>query len=467
MIDSLFDGFKLALLPAFVVALAAGTGCAARHDAPAAAPDAPRQNAPAAEKPLLSCPPSSAEPEPERPAHFREGVSHYDASRYAEALRHFEALDADGSADGMALYRMAYCQGAGGDDAAAMTTYERARDLLRAREAAGSASVEERFYLVNVLLNMDQTEEAKAAAARAVAAVESCSTPVPAGGISSFRVGKLYGDAGNRERQAAWYRRAIAEFKNDPAAPAAYVQRATAAVASWEVGQSGWKDSIPRLQQMRETLPGDPDLLIALIVAQLHAGDIAGAEASLVALPQIAGRRRDELAYLKGLVRTVKRMAASGVALPDREPDGTLYADLSAERLAGTHQDADGSVQTNPGILQDLAVEGNRLIAAPLAEGDGVIERKGPKQNPVLFPSPQTLGRLDAVQARFVSACLEVLRRGMPLQEIGFTSSISPFVVHDWRQIWMQRHRDNPPGAGDAAADSGGDADAKPQDPGR
>src|SRR5262249_2471570 len=160
---------------------------------------------------------------------------------------------------------LAFCYGASGNEEKARSTYGRARDLLKGRENSGAATVEERFYLVNVLLNLDEQADAKAAAERAVSAIESCKTPVVSGGVGSFRVGKLYGDAGNRERQAAWYRRALKEFESDPAAPAAYVQRANAAVAAWEVGRSGWKESIPRLEKMRETAPSDPDLLIALI----------------------------------------------------------------------------------------------------------------------------------------------------------------------------------------------------------
>jgi len=445
----------LTVILALTVA-AVHAGCAARNAA-STLPAAPLPAAPAkagAGEAVLPCPPAPAPPPAAPSQMLQDGMTSYDAGRYAEALRSFEAIDADGHADGMILYRLAFCYGAGGDEDKGHAAYERARDTLQARETSGAATLEERFYLVNVLLNLKLAPEAKATADRAIQGMESCAVPVPPGGSSSFRAGKLYGDAGNRERQAAWYRRALKEFETEPAAPAAYVQRAGAAVASWDIGRTGWAQSLPQLQQARQASPGDPEVVVSLLVAQLHAGDIAGAEASLVDLRPIAGRHLDELAYLKGITRTVKRMAASGTPLPEKEPDGTFYPDFPTDQLAGAEEDHDGTRQVRPGLLQTLAVEGNNLLTAPFQEGDGVRQAPGPKGVALLVPAPETLRRIDALQGRFVSTCLEIVRRGLPLQEIAFTSSVAPLIVHDWRGQWIQIHRPKAEGAAEPGPDS-------------
>src|SRR5262249_42944068 len=146
--------------------------------------------------------------------------------------------------------------------------------------------------------------EAKSAASKAVQSLETCAVSVPPGGASSFRVGKLYGDSGNLERQAAWYQRALSEFDTEQNPPTAYVHRAASALAGYQISSSGWQAAQPELERMRKTSPNDPDVLVMLLIVNLHRGNIPAAEGLLTELKPLAGARSDELSYLKGIVRT-------------------------------------------------------------------------------------------------------------------------------------------------------------------
>src|SRR3989454_8631104 len=215
-----------------VVVLLTAAGCAARRvSAGGAEPAAAGRAEPSAlqsEGVALPCPPDTSPP-PALAQAVRDGTAAYEAGRYQDALRLLESADADGSADGIALYRMGYCYSVQGEKARAQETYERARKALEEKEESSAATLEDNFYLVNVLLNQGRNSEAKAAAGRALKAIESCAVRVSPGGTASFRVGKLYGDAGRMDRQAAWDHRALAEFAKEPKPPVAYINPAPSA----------------------------------------------------------------------------------------------------------------------------------------------------------------------------------------------------------------------------------------------
>src|SRR5436309_11916306 len=436
-----------------VVVLLTGAGCAPRRGSAASAEPAAagRADAPALqpEGVALPCPPDTS-PSPALAQAVRDGAAAYEAGRYQDALRLLESADADGSADGIALYRMGYCYSVQGEKARAQETYELARKALEEKEESSAATLEDNFYLVNVLLNQGSNSEAKAAADRALKAIETCAVRVSPGGTASFRVGKLYGDAGKMDRQAAWYHRALAEFAKEPNPPVAYINRAASAVAAFELSKGAWKVAIPELERLHGLYPSDSDIPLSLFIAQLHTGDFDGAGKSVALLRTAGGKHTDELSYLKGILQTVRRMSGSGHSLPDREPDGRPYQDLSNEELMGSPDSSpDGSEHASepkakPGLLLQIAKASGEIITAQPEEGSYIVEERGAQKKIVKLPGPALLEKIDALQGRFLAVCLEILRRGLPLQEISFTSGVSPLVVHDWRGEWIRSNEAAP-----------------------
>lgn len=428
--------FSLAVAVAVLLVL---PGCATRGSgAGAKVPKAATAPVPGSlEAAALPCP-EPALPEPAPPSQtLRDAMAAYDAGQYGRAMPLFEALDTDDSADGATLYRLAYCYSTIPDPQKSQSTYDRARSVLEAKVATPGATLEEHFYLVNALLTLERDQDARAAAEKAVAAVESCRLPVLPGALSHFRLGKLYGDAGRIDRQVSWYRRALAGFDTDPAAPRAYVNRARLTVLGFDVEQGNWAAVIPSLQRERAQNPRSTEAAGLLFAAQIRSGDLEAALATVESIRKGGGDLGDSAVYLEGIVTTVKRMASAGHSLPAREPDDRSPMSLTREELIGTPE-KDG---LRGGRFQEAAQVGRQLISAEAEDGSYRIEERGPKKIPVKLPGEALLRRIDDAQGRFISLCLEAFRRGMPLQELTFRTGAQQLLVHDWRQLWVQAHR--------------------------
>jgi tetratricopeptide (TPR) repeat protein len=371
----------------------------------------------------------------------RDGIAAYDAGLYPEALTLFEAVDAEGAADGLVLYRMAYCYSAvQRDRTRSQQTYERALSALEGRVATATARLEEHFYLVNALLNLGRPEEAKVAAARATEAVESCAVAVGPDGTSAFRVGKLYGDSGNTERQAAWYRRALAQFDSEPSPPPAYIERAVTALASFALEGGDWDDAAARLERLHGLYPDNSSTLLRLYVAQALSGDFDGASESLRKAREAGGARSEDIVYLEGMLKKTRRIMGAGHPISVTEPDGRTYPSLSRAELEER--------------IRAAITDGRELIGAPAEEGSYVIELRGKQKRELKVPGPELLARIDTAQARLLMLSFEIVRRDLSMRETAFAAGAAPLILHDWRGQWIQAHRDRPGGAPSRPAES-------------
>ncbi len=456
-------------LSAFLLLALAAQGCTARKPAAPAEPAtataeppkssggaAPAQAAPevpagpAVPIASLPCPKLGAPAPPSPPSQdVRLGIAAYDAGKYLESTLALEKADKAGALDGPALYRLGFgYDTVRQDHAAAIAVYERARAAIEDRVAKGAATLEERFYLVNTLKNLKQTDAARAASNATLDAIKTCKLYVPPDGDAAFRVADLMRESADADGRLLWLRRSVDEFSKTPANTSPYAKRAAADLAPLDLAAGRWSTALLALERLSADSPTDPNLRFQVIVARVGTGDFDGALRDVERVRPIAGERVDDLAYIEGMIRKARRMRLAGHPFRWEQADGKLPSDLSGDDLG---------LQ-----MRDSAEKGRLLVNNPPSEGDTVVVERGKQKTKVRLPSPGILAKIDEEQGRLLALTLEAVRRGAPIQEAAFTAGIAPLVLRDWREIWVQNRRDEDVAAAEKAAASSGAPPATP-----
>jgi tetratricopeptide (TPR) repeat protein len=377
-------------------------------------------------------------------AALEKGVEAYLAGRYAEALPELEKARDAGQSSGSLLYMLGYCYEAVRHDTPASTSaFDAAFEALKKEAEAPKPQLESVFYLSNMYLNRRDPEGSKTAAAAGTAAIESKRIKVAKDGVSQFRAGKLYLDAGQRDKAVDYHRRAVAAFQKSDTPPPEYYRRALETVALENRGKGDAEAAADTWEKLVAMNPQTPDADWNLGLAQLRAGRYEKAKASFERARKAGGDRGQDAYYASGLAAGGQEVVSAGIKIPTKD-GGKAIASLTDEEI-------DTRVKT-------IVAEAGPLLNREVKEGEYqvVLNPKGRKK---VAPGPKLAQQIGERHARFVALVSEILLRNKAsLQTKAFEGSYSPLVIQPWNSIWFSAHRElqikvaSPPPATEAQA---------------
>jgi len=351
----------------------------------------------------------------------------YEAGRCAEVLSALTALasrDPD-ALDGLAEYRRGWCTARlrRGDP---RPWYRRAAEKLSREAARDEASLDVHFYLVNALLNLGRKDEARSAAARALALYRQGSLVVPTDDPQAwFRLGKLARDAGRPAEAREPFARALELAEAGHPLRRAYLERIAAAAA--KMGDASLGDRAARLLAAR----GDTSVrgLLARARALLAAGRLEEAREAWREAAGLPGDAGMEARYALHALDRVAELEEWGLTPATTTADGRPIADLDDAALRAA--------------LAQAARDAWKAMEAPPVE---VPRRKRPGTKPA--PSPETREALHRAQAQMCGLLLAALRRGIDLRPIAAVrDGWAPLLFHRWEKLYLDRARREREGA--------------------
>ena len=342
----------------------------------------------------------------------------YDQGRCTEVINAYTQAEArqPEAIDGIAEYRWGFCL-AHLRRPGARERYEVAIDKLGEVAGQPGARLEEHFYLVNALLNLGRSNDARQRAARAVAAWKGGELTVPEDQPEAwFRLGKLFRDSGDAAGAVEPFTRAVEAAEQGAPLRDAYLERI--ARGAGQVGQQELALRAARLLE-KEGQAGATSML-RVARARLAGGDFEGARRAF----SEAARGRGEMALaaqyaLRGLDR-IAELSKWGAELPTTTPDGRALASLGPAEIKDELTAAAREAWT--------ALSG-RIVEAP--------RKKKPGTRPVAHP--ETRAAMRRAQTRFAGVLAEAMRRGLPLREWNVQIGIGPLIFHPWPKLLQQR----------------------------
>lgn len=331
-----------------------------------------------------------------------EGVSAYDAGRYAEACMVFRELDARGTLDGPSLYRLFFCSNVTGDSAAARAALERAATALESENVPG-CSVEVPFYLANAYANLGRPTDARRVADDTLARLDADAFR-PATAMEWFQIGKLAQDAGRTDRALLAYGRAVSGFSEGPEAPGhERWARRFLGVNAFDRGDYG--SAAAHWRRVVEL--GNPERadLLALATSAARAGEWEGAAEAWRRAEKIDMAQGDDPRYAAALARQAVQLGG----LPPTDPAGKPWTSYDRTELET--------------FLTESATAARAVRADAFARESGGTWNAEEREKAV--------GRLRDVRRGFVAAGIEYAIRGLPLRETAFTGQYAPLVFQD------------------------------------
>ena len=328
----------------------------------------------------------------------------YDAARYAEARELLEQLDAADEASGSLLYRLYYCQRAGGDASLSSETLHRAVERLE-QEMDDGAGLEAGFYLATGYENLGREDKAHDVAAAILARVKAGEVK-PTTGVERFRLGKLYADQADEIEAAYWYRSAIQTFGAEGSGNSAYIVWASRYLADQALEMEDYSAAEMHLTDIVEHSQPTGEDLDRLAVARVRNGmyrEAAKAWRQAVPLnPAQANRSR----YCARLAL----MATRDESLLETAPSGKVWDAMTREEIETVLQD-------QVAVVREIKTE---FAQTEELSDDRRIEMK------------QALAEAQQI---FVSAGLEFALHGYDIREAAFLGGYAPLVFQsvEWK----------------------------------
>jgi len=342
-----------------------------------------------------------------------DAVQLYERGRYADALPILQKLDQEGRASGPMLYRLYYCQQAGGDAAAARASLARAQEKLEA-ELVSAPSLEVAFYLANVHSNAGRLSDKARVSLEATSKIEAGDWAEPTDGTAYFQLAKLYADQQNDVEAAMWYAEAVTALEGDNDASPAYAQWASRYLGQQANDEADF-DAVDRYYGLLlDQGVATAEELDKLGISRVRLGKYREAGAAwrkaVLANPAQSNHPR----YCAALTDRARDLKQVPVEAPDGRP---LYDHDRAE--------LEGLLLAAAGKVRDVKTE-----AAEFEELD--------REQRKAFQA-----RLDSARAEFVAAGLEYAVRGYPIRETAFQSGYATLVFRpdDWRMPQPPRGR--------------------------
>ena len=353
----------------------------------------------------------------------------YDAGRCTQVLGIFEALPEASVAalDGVSHYRWGFCMGSL-RKGSPLEQYRESARKLAVEAAAEDASVDAFFYRVNALLNVQEGDEARKAAASAVERWKGGTLTVAQDDARAwFRLGKLHRDAGKAKDAKEPFQRALAlHGKNSPKLNEAYLQR----IADGLRAAGDDEGAVKALSALQSLRPADPQSALREARTLVAGGDYEGARK----LVQKARAGRGDTAMLAQYtfysIERLQELAKWDLLPAESLADGTpiVEADLRAELTASARE----AFQT----FQGAYVE---------------VPRKKDKSQTRIQPTDETSDQMHITQSIFCGLLKEAVLRGAPLREWAIADGYAPLIHHPWRRLFRQQaQKRKDAGAGEA-----------------
>lgn len=350
----------------------------------------------------------------------------YENGRCAQVVAFCDQLaqqDPD-AIDGITHYRWGFCQARirRGDPA---VHYERAAEMLtQAVSGDGGGGLEEHFYRVNALINLQRPADAVAAARDAVKAWNEGYLLLSEGDPTSwFRLGKLFRDAGDLSGALDPFARALDLAESGHRLRDAYVERI--ARGAREAGDQALAARASAL--LGERAAATPADQLRLARTRLAAGDLAGAREAFLQADQAQGSAGMVGQYALEALDRAEEVRSWGLEPVRVLPDGSALATLPLDRLQRE--------------LIEASRLGYEIIGRPTVERP---RKKGSGTRP--GATPENIDAIREHQARFAGLLLEALRRGAPIREWSVQGGFGPLIHHRWlklhlRHDWESRHQ--------------------------
>lgn len=359
----------------------------------------------------------------------RKGIEAYLAGHYDQALPDLEKARDGGASSGPLLYMLGFCYDSVKHDTGASTAaFDAAFEALKKETEQPNPALESYFYLSNLYLNRHDADGSKKTASSGTAAIESKKIKVPKDGVSQFRAGKLYADAGNSDKAVEYHRRAVAAFKKQDNPPPEYYRRSLETVAAGDRGKGDPEDMADTWEKLVAMNPNVTDGDWNLGVASMRAGRFEKARAAFERARKAGGDRGQDAYYAAGLAAGGLEVTQAGVKIPRKDKDGKVIASLSDEDIDKR--------------IKDLITEAGPLLNREVKEGEFqlVVNEKGKKR---VAPAGKYASQLNDLHARFVALVTEILvRNKSSIQTKAFEGSYSPLVIQTWKSLWTNAHRD-------------------------
>jgi tetratricopeptide (TPR) repeat protein len=359
----------------------------------------------------------------------RRGIESYLAGHYDQALPDLEKARDGGASSGSLLYMLGFCyESVRHDTAASTAAFDASFEALKKETEQPKPALESYFYLSNLYLNRRDADGSKKAAGAGTAAIESKKIKVPKDGVSQFRAGKLYADAGNSEKALEYHRRAVTAFKKDDAPPPEYYRRSLETVAAGDHGKGDAEDMADTWEKLVAMNPSMTDGDWNLGVASMRAARFEQAKAAFERARKAGGDRSQDAYYAAGLAAGGLEVTQAGLKIPKKDKDGKVIATLDDEAI-------DARIKT---VITEAGPLLNREVK--VGEYQLVVNERGKKR---VAPAGKLASQLGDLHARFVALVTEMLvRNKSSLQTKSFEGSYSPLVIQTWKSLWANAHRD-------------------------
>lgn len=384
---------------------------------------------------------------PEGGSAAQRGTEAYLAGHYDQALPELEKARDAGGASGALLYMLGFCyESVKHDTAASTAAFDAAFEALKKETEQPKPGIESYFYLSNLYLNRRDPEGSKKAATAGTAAIESKRIKVAKDGVSQFRAGKLYADAGIPDTAVIYHRRAVAAFLKDANPPGEYYRRALETVAVQDRGKGRAEDVADTWEKLVQMNPAMPDGDWNLGIALLRARRYEKAKAAFERAKPAGGDRGQDAYYAAGLAAGGLEVVQGKFKIPAKD-NGKTIASLDDE-----------AIDTR---IKAVVAEAGPLLNDEVKEGEYqvVVNEKGRKR---VAPSAKVASKLGELHGRFVALVTEIMvRNKASLQTKAFEGSYSQLVIQPWKALWANAHRElqnkvvPPPTGGDTSANPG------------
>ena len=328
----------------------------------------------------------------------------YDAARYAEARELLEQLDAADEASGSLLYRLYYCQRAGGDASLSSETLHRAVERLE-QEMDDGAGLEAGFYLATGYENLGREDKAHDVAAAILARVKAGEVK-PTTGVERFRLGKLYADQADEIEAAYWYRSAIQTFGAEGSGNSAYIVWASRYLADQALEMEDYSAAEMHLTDIVEHSQPTGEDLDRLAVARVRNGMYREAAKAWRQAAPLNPAQANRSRYCARLAL----MATRDESLLETAPSGKVWDAMTREEIETVLQD-------QVAVVREIKTE---FAQTEELSDDRRIEMK------------QALAEAQQI---FVSAGLEFALHGYDIREAAFLGGYAPLVFQsvEWK----------------------------------
>lgn len=335
----------------------------------------------------------------------------YDRGVYVEAQAALLELDKSGALDGPLLYRLFFCEKAGGQDTESKKVLERARVALESETQKGG-SLESSFYLANTYANLGRAADAHKVAKEMTDRIESKAVATPTSGIGLFQVGKLYQDQSRQDEACAYYGKAVDALDLTDGRYMGNMRWALRYLGSNATARADY----PAVERAMTRLTGLPGAETAdwesLAVARARLGKYALASTAWTTAMKLDPANADDPRYSARLADA----AASLAPLPTATSAGAAFKSMSQSDLEGVLKSC----------LESAKAAQERAAGLMKPEAEGKPPRAlDPKVRSEIEAS------LLATRKELVAAGLEYAVRHYGIRETAFRDGYALLIFHD------------------------------------